>query len=235
MKFHPWLCWLRSRSCISRALPGRDQTQSQDLPLQKRLSHPKLCHLATPGASWQERVLPHAESPPMPGQRCQGASSGLCHAGVMQHSALAGGNSQDLRFPRDFELQFCRSYRAALGSGNAAHATPSQGGLSAEIQALGDTAISCLSNKSFTSHRILCQPIFSLWAPSSSAVQPPARCRAAASNQQIQPVWDGLSSAPPSCKVPSPFLACPRGVDGIFCMFSLASVFLKILEMFGSW
>lgn len=96
------------RSCISRALPGQDQTQSQVLPLQKRLGHPKRCRLATLAASQQGRMQSCAEGPRVPGRRHRELSSGLCHAGTLQYHPLAGGNSQDLHLPGDFELWFCR-------------------------------------------------------------------------------------------------------------------------------
>lgn len=116
---------LIQRSCISRALPGQDQTRSQVLPLQKRLSHPKCCCLATPAASQQKRMLPCAESPCVPGWRHRELSSGLCHGGTLQHGPLAGGNSQDLHFLSGFELWLRGSCQAALGLGNAALPTPS--------------------------------------------------------------------------------------------------------------
>lgn len=103
VKFHPRLRWLPPRSCISRALPGQDQTQSQVLLLQKHLSYPKRCRLAVPAAGQQERMLPCAESPRVPGQRYRERSSGLCRAGTLQHGPLAGGNRQDLHFPGGFE------------------------------------------------------------------------------------------------------------------------------------
>lgn len=134
-----------------------------------------------------------------PGHRHQELNSGLCHAGTLQHSPLVGGNSQDLHFHNSQLFFSCGSAGpVGLGTTDLPTPPPDEGDFQ-QSPGLWVTAISCLSNKPFSPHQILCQPIFSPWAPSSSAS---AWHRDAASNQHFQPVWDGCSTG--SAQPPHP-------------------------------